>query len=327
MSLEQKIERAFNEVTAPPQLKWNTLAAIEARRTSVGEAVENAKAVAPEESVEAESHQPQMKVHSQRRSRARSAWWKYALPVAACAVLTAIGVIGIGGMMAGTEAAEEATSVELAEQSAPVALTPLEQAVAYVGIDVNPSLELALNDQDAVISAEAENADAEQLLAGLQLVGLPYEQALATLFASEGMAPYLANDAIVEISVTTDDQALAQTLVAQSDQALAQLPCGGNSQCVDNATREAAHHAGMGVGKYQVATELVELDSTYTMDDCSHMTMRQLHDAVNHHHSVQSAAAAAATQNQSQGYGQNAQGSGYAQGYGHHAETHGSGHH
>ena len=319
MSLEHKIEEAFDNVTAPSQLKWNTLAAIEARRAAVGEADDAAKvAEAPEA-----SHQPP--VHSQRSSRARNAWWKYALPVAACAVLAAVGIIGVGAMTAGNEAAEEpapAGQAEQADQSASAALTPLEQVVAYVGIDVNPSLELALNDQDAVITAEAENADAERVLAGLELAGLPYDEALAALFASEGMAPYLNNDAVVKISVTTDDAALAQTLVTQSDQALAQLPCNGNSQCVDNATREAAHHAGMGVGKYQVATELVQLDSAYTMDDCSHMTMRELHDAVNSHHS-QAAAAASTTQSQGQG----AQGYGYVQGYGHHAESHGGSHH
>ena len=323
MSLEHKIEEAFNEVTASAQLKWNTLAAIEARRAAVGEATDAAEASEP-------SRQPEIKVHSQRRSRARATWWKYALPVAACVVLAAVGIIGIGNMMAGNEAVEEATPLEQteqAEQSASVAVTPLEQAVAYVGIDVNPSLELALNDQDTVITAEAENADAERVLAGLDLAGLPYNEALAALFASEGMAPYLADDAIVEISVTTDDAALAQTLVTQSDQALAQLPCSGNSQCVDNATREAAHHAGMGVGKYQVATELVQLDPTYTMDDCSHMTMRELHDAVNHHHSQSAAASTAQSQGQGMGSTQGAQSQNYGQGYSHHAESHGGGHH
>lgn len=344
MSLEHKIEQTFNEVTAPPQLKWDTLAAIEARRAAAGETDEKAEAAASVQSAEtveaartaeATSHQPQIKVHSQHRSRARKAWWKYALPVAACFALAAVGIIGIGNMTGGNSANEGADAsagrTTQAEQAASAALAPLDQAVAYVGIDVNPSLELALSDQDIVIAAEAENADAEKVLAGLDLAGLSYEQALATLFASEGMAPYLADDAIVEISVTTDDQALAQTLVAQSDQALAQLPCGGNSQCVDNATREAAHHAGMGVGKYQVATELVELDSVYTMDDCSHMTMRQLHDAVDHHHS-QIAAATSTNTSQGQGYGQAAQGQGYAQTqstpqYGHHYESHGGSHH
>ncbi|MBQ7879571.1 MAG: hypothetical protein IJ317_02870, partial [Clostridia bacterium] len=52
------------------------------------------------------------------------------------------------------------------------------KGVSYVGIDVNPSISLVLDEKNVVLSVTADNEDAQVLLYGEQLVGLSVEKAL-----------------------------------------------------------------------------------------------------------------------------------------------------
>lgn len=157
-----------------------------------------------------------------------------------------------------------------------------QQPAAFVGVDVNPSLELTVNAFDRVVKATAINDDGATVLDALSLEGRSYEEAFAALMDSEAMAPYLAKDAFVDVNITTQDNALASELQAQSDAVLAGHPYQGACHHADEATREAAAAAGMGVGRYRAACELAELDDSVSVDDCAAMTMRELHDAIDH---------------------------------------------
>lgn len=157
-----------------------------------------------------------------------------------------------------------------------------QQPVAYVGLDVNPSLELAVNRFDRIVDATAINDDGRTVLEQVSLVGMSYEEAFNCLMESEAMAPYLNDDSFVEVSITSQDDSLAETLQAQSGAVLAHCTSQGACHRADEETRAAAAAVGMGVGRYRVAQELVELDDSLTLDDCAHMTMRELHDAIDH---------------------------------------------
>ena len=83
--------------------------------------------------------------------------WRRSL-VAACAMLFIVA--GIGG------------------------LYTVQTPVSYVSIDVNPSIELALNRYDRVVSATAYNEDAATILDGLKVNGLFYIQAFDVIGVS-----------------------------------------------------------------------------------------------------------------------------------------------
>ena len=53
-----------------------------------------------------------------------------------------------------------------------------EKAVSYVAVDVNPSISLALDKKNRVVSVYAANEDAQVLLYGEELEGLSAEDAL-----------------------------------------------------------------------------------------------------------------------------------------------------
>ena len=180
-------------------------------------------------------------------------WRRAAIALAACLVLAAVG-------LAGSRLYFEET--------------------AFVGIDVNPSIELGINRFDIVVSAKAYNEDGEALLRDVSVTGKPYDSAVATLTSSTAFAPYLESDAYIAISVASNDAGQSDTLRTQSDACLRSLPCEGSCHTVDAETRAAASAAGMGAGRYQAALRLLELDGSLTLEDCASMSMHELRSRI-----------------------------------------------
>jgi hypothetical protein len=60
-------------------------------------------------------------------------------------------------------------------------LSVTTETVAYVTIDVNPSIELAIDNKDAVVSAEGLNEEGRRLLERIELLGLKSEAATARI--------------------------------------------------------------------------------------------------------------------------------------------------
>ena len=111
------------------------------------------------------------------------------------------------------------------------------QPTTYVGIDVNPSIELGVNRFGIVVRAEALNGDGESLLDAVSLTGRGYADALSLLTQSDAFSPYAQEDSYVEISVTSDDARQAEAIRQQSDACLSALPCRGSCHAVDEGTR------------------------------------------------------------------------------------------
>lgn len=181
-------------------------------------------------------------------------------PLAACAVLVLV-FLGLGGWQ--------------------MACTP----VSYVSIDVNPSVELELNRLDRVLSATAYNSDGERVLAGLDLVGQTYTNAVDTLLNSPAMAPYLTETSALTVTVAADSEAREAALLAGLQSCAGYQNHGGRSCCADPATLSEAHGCGMSFGKYAASQELMACDGTVTQEDCSHMTMAEIWDRLDacHH--------------------------------------------
>ncbi|WP_080802633.1 anti-sigma-I factor RsgI family protein [Arabiibacter massiliensis] len=278
--LEQRVCQAFDEVVAPESVKRETLAYLACRAAQLESAAqESAEPVPP-----AASEHP-----ARRRSGAFRAF-TFRKAVAAAAACLVVAALGIGGF------------------------TAYAQPTAYVGIDVNPSVELCVNRFGLVVETRALNDDGRALLEGVSLEGLGYAEALAALTQSDAFAPYAQEGSFVEINVASDDERQAEELRSQSDACLKQLPCRGSCHAVDEETWQAANAAGMGVGRYRAALELMELDPEVTLEECETMSMRELRDRI---------AAASGEPSFGQGSGGGA-GAGHGSGRGH-GEGHGAG--
>lgn len=87
-------------------------------------------------------------------------------------------------------------------------------------IDINPSIELQLNSADQVVSVEGINDGGQAVVADLSLTGLSYGEALEKLTQSPSLAPYLRDDAYVQVSVASDNAEQEQMLVDISEERL-----------------------------------------------------------------------------------------------------------
>lgn len=266
--LDIRVREAFDTLEVPDVLRQRTLEAYD--ELAAAQAAEK-----PELHVVSSSGGgPSCSTRKVRRARFMSA-------LAACLVLglAVIGIFRVGIAPVGP-----------GDSAAPGAVLPDTAVTAFVDIDINPSIELQLNDSNQVVAVEGVNEDGRSVLAGLALEGLSYEEALSTLMSSEALAPYLNDDAFVQVSVASDNSGQERALMNASEQRLASLPCRGSCDAVSLELREEAHAHGMGCGKYAAALELSGLDPDVTIEDCHDMSMRELRDRIAACHSEESTA-------------------------------------
>lgn len=181
---------------------------------------------------------------------------------------------------------------------------------AFVGIDVNPSIEFELNAQEDVLDIVSLNDDAKPIIDALDVVGKPYQEALISLAENQQFIDYLANDATVEVQVASDNSELAAALTEFTNQELSNFGYHPTCTQTDLAHHEQAHNAGMGMARYSAASELSQLDPSVSIEDCAKMSMREIRDAISSHHAAQAQAqqsAGQAAEQQSQQHAQQSQ--------------------
>lgn len=145
--------------------------------------------------------------------------------------------------------------------------------VAYVGIDVNPSVELTLNRFDIVVGTHALNDDGQQALDEASCMWRTFDDAARDLDGA--MRTIAGEDAVVEVSIDCDNESRYAALAAQSNDCFG---CNGEAHCerTNAEERQAAHNLGMGVAKYRVYQALQEAGVDISAEKCASMSMREL---------------------------------------------------
>lgn len=159
----------------------------------------------------------------------------------------------------------------------------LQTPVSYVSIDVNPSVELALNRFDRVVSSTAYNEDGEIVLSGLSVNGKKYMEAIDIIIESEAMSVYLTNEAELVFTIAANNDNKESQLRAGIANCAGCMKHGGQSLGVDIGIVAEAHENGLSMGKYSAYLQLVQYDDTITVDDCQRMTMSEIHGLINKH--------------------------------------------
>ncbi len=144
--------------------------------------------------------------------------------------------------------------------------------VSYISIDVNPSIELAVNRFDRVVSATGYNADAQDVLQHVPLKNISYMQALDRLLQDAYYSRYLNRDSQLVVTVVSD----------HSDAMLEQIHA--NDRVVtyssDTACMKEAHQHEMSFGKYRAFLELSQYDADITVEDCHGMSMGEIQSRI-----------------------------------------------
>lgn len=270
--MEKRVHDAFDAVHAPECVKANALAAIEAKRAELAasEGRTLASSTVPgvidsdvaAVNVTADVRREERREHSARKAsvagrervpREKRGGFRLLgakIAVAACLVLVAFGV---GGYAIATP-------------------------TAYVGIDVNPSIELGINRFDHVVEAKAYNDDGQAVLDQAQVRGMAYADALAAIESAMADQGYLAQDSVIEVNVVCDDDNRYASIESTCMNCFS--GSGSGAHC-SRATADEHHEAsscGMGLGKYRAYQALSAAGVDITADEASAMTMRELYD-------------------------------------------------
>ncbi|MCS5694511.1 anti-sigma factor domain-containing protein [Desulfofundulus thermocisternus] len=82
----------------------------------------------------------------------------------------------------------------------------MNQAVAYVSLDINPSVEMALDRRELVCQARGLNAAGEDLLSRVPVLGLPVEKAIGSLLDRAVQSRYLqpARNNVILTTITAE---------------------------------------------------------------------------------------------------------------------------
>ena len=146
--------------------------------------------------------------------------------------------------------------------------------VAYISLDINPSVELGVNFFNKIVLVEGYNADGKKVLEGSQVVGNDIEQAISTIVLSASDNGFIDIDGSTIISVTSesDDKALGEKIqqVAETGANKAldarHKTASIYKENISIKNRDEARAEGISPGKMNLIRKVQVLDATVTID-------------------------------------------------------------
>lgn len=157
------------------------------------------------------------------------------------------------------------------------------EAYSYITLDINPSLELVLDQKDGVMQVTPYNKEAQETLSVVDIVGLHYQEALAKLMGTEAYQQYFKQESLLQISIYSKDEKRSLEI----EQALCdylndtKMKDRYNCHCIDEATHQEASSHHMSGGKYEMIKKIMNLDSAYSVEELEDLSMAQLRDIYN----------------------------------------------
>lgn len=150
---------------------------------------------------------------------------------------------------------------------------------AEISMDINPSIELAVNRFDRVVSVEGWNDDGNELASSLNVRNLGYSEAVNQVLENEKVATLLSDDGVLTVTVVGDDKDQTEKILSDVRACTAGER---NTYCYLAKPEEVeeAHELGLSYGKYRAFLELQELDPSVTAEEIRDMSMREILDLI-----------------------------------------------
>ncbi|WP_261130403.1 anti-sigma factor domain-containing protein [Bacillus sp. Marseille-Q3570] len=159
-------------------------------------------------------------------------------------------------------------------------------AAAYVSFDINPSIEVAVDNEMNVIKVRALNEDAKNLLEGSE----EYKDSSLLVF-SDSLFKTLKESGYFDtyedllITSTIDDDFVSDEMRKRLNKSIERLKA---SKYIENtgivlslretteATRKLAEENGLSMGKYLVFEDISNIDDTFTLDQASVLSLSEM---------------------------------------------------
>ena len=156
--------------------------------------------------------------------------------------------------------------------------------VAYLSLDINPSVELGVNAFDKVVTVEGYNDDGEKIIEGIDVTGSNVTEAVETLIESVADNGYIVEDGSTVISLTseTDNPDIAAEIQNDAEE-------GANSALEDKdgiavvqtdnvslSMNEEARALGITPGKLNLIKKLQTVDPTVTVEQYKDSSVKNI---------------------------------------------------
>ena len=156
--------------------------------------------------------------------------------------------------------------------------------VAYVSVDINPSVELAVNAFDTVIAVEAYNEDGKNVLEGTNLVNSKIDEAINTVVTNAINEGYIKEDgsSAIEITTATDKDKVADELDKELKEKVDKTLENNSKEAkvetenVALARRDEARKLGITPGKLNLIQKLQELDPAITVEEYKNSSVKDI---------------------------------------------------
>jgi|GEM_PF-2692934 len=152
-------------------------------------------------------------------------------------------------------------------------LTGPKQVVAYISVDINPSIELGINYQGKVIEATGLNEDGVRLLQNLDLANLPANKAVELITNEAVKENYITQDkentVLITVSGKKKTPEQAKDLEQQVKKVLEEKNIEVQAECIEVPIeiREQAKAEKVSSGKYVILMEAVDQGLDLTLED------------------------------------------------------------
>ncbi len=163
-----------------------------------------------------------------------------------------------------------------------------QQAVAYVSLDIDPSLEMSVDKNMRVIKVHCFNDNAVSLVEPLELEGKMLESAIAELINHAIDMKYLTvgQDNILISSISSSQEPFPvnqEALYEVMEESLASRGCSGHVEIYkgDKIIHTAAKDNNISAGKYIIYEQLIKSGRNVNLDDIRQETVGQLATAYN----------------------------------------------
>lgn len=160
--------------------------------------------------------------------------------------------------------------------------------VAYLSLDINPSVELGINAFGTVVKAEGYNDDGNTILDGLNLKGDNVTQAVNTLVSSAADNGFISEDGSTVVSLTTetDNSDTDAKLIAKAEDGAKEALDEKDDTAVINkdtvplSLHDQAKALGITPGKLNLINKLQAVDPTVTVDEYKDAKVKDIMKAI-----------------------------------------------
>ncbi|WP_070000290.1 anti-sigma-I factor RsgI family protein [Cellulosilyticum sp. I15G10I2] len=164
-----------------------------------------------------------------------------------------------------------------------------QMPVAYVDVDINPSIEVGVNRWDRVVSVKGYNSEGKDILKVKPILNKELKEAIKDIVETAKLQGFLSekDEGAIALTSVTDDTNKAQDLIEICKDAIEHYAMEEKINLeivtahVALQKRELAEEIGITAGKLQLIYKLQVLDDQVTIEDYKSYTVKEIVNQIN----------------------------------------------